>query len=233
MVHHPVLIVHGSSDPRYERAIARLRQRLQQEQASGLGLPLLCLENQTSSLVQQLEALLLQEERASWQLYPLFLLEGVHVREDLPAALEQVTQRHRDLQVRFADPLGSSAVFFHWLQTWLAKQPEASWVFVTHGSRLPQAQTALLRCAQQFHAPLVAWTQAGTLEQTLDQSYRSGCRALRILPLFLFPGALPAKLGHQLCHWHWQHPDVCLRLAPVLSGLPGFVPMLARWTSSA
>lgn len=233
MVHRPVLIVHGSNDPRYNRAIARLRQRLQPERPSGPDLPLLCLENQATSLVQQLEALLLQDRRASWQLYPLFLLEGVHVREDLPAALEQVTRQHHDLRVQVAAPLGSSAVFFHWLQTWLAEQPAAAWVWVTHGSRRPQAQAALLQSAQQLDAPLVAWNQAGTLEQTLNQSYRSGCRVLRILPLFLFPGALPAKLGQQLCRWHWQNPDVCLRLAPVLSGLPGFVPMLARWTRSA
>lgn len=231
MVQRPVLIVHGSSDRRYERAIARLQQRLIQEAPHGQGVPVLRLENRSGSLGQQLEAMCLQDHRATWRLYPLFLLEGVHVQEDLPAAIGAVCQAHPQLQVCLAPPLGSSPLFSRWLQGWLRQQPGETWLFVTHGSRRPQAQLALQQCADQVHAPLLSWTQAGVLEEMLDALERTTQVGIRVLPLFLFPGALPASLGQRLCQWHWQHPAVPLRLAPVLSGLPGFVALLHQWVA--
>jgi sirohydrochlorin cobaltochelatase len=233
MIPRSVLIVHGSSDSRYERAIARLQHRLNQQASDGQGIPILRLENRSKSLEQQLEHLFLQDPQAVWRVFPLFLLEGVHVREDVPAALRAVLQAHPQLHVSLVPPLGTTLLFGHWLQLWLAQQPTETWLLVTHGSRHPQAQAALQQCAQQVRAPLVSWTQPQILEQMLTDLGRTSHQGIRVLPLFLFPGALPANLGRRLCQWHWQHPEVPLRLAPVLCGLPGFDKLLDQWVALA
>jgi sirohydrochlorin cobaltochelatase len=140
--------------PDYQQALADLLARVQQQLAPQ-PVELAQLEGQPLTLAEQIQGRLaawLGAGRSPNQvvLLSLFMGEGSHVEEDLPAAVKQVQARWPRLPIRLTPPIGQHPALLDLLVARiLAPQPSCSatlrqsgeradaWIVLGHGSRLP------------------------------------------------------------------------------------------------
>jgi sirohydrochlorin cobaltochelatase len=234
------LVCHGSRDPDYQQALADLLARVRQRLAPQ-PVELAQLEGQPLTLAEQI-----QRRLAAWLgagrspdqvvLLSLFMGEGSHVEEDLPAAVKQVQARWPRLPIRLTPPIGQHPALMDLLVARiLAPQPSCSatlrqsgeradaWIVLGHGSRLPgfaaQLQAGIQTVQRRLpEIPLhVAFAaQSPTLEAVVIHCLRlSQCR-LRVLPFFLFPGGLLRALQEQAQRLQREWPLLQIQVEPPL-----------------
>jgi sirohydrochlorin cobaltochelatase len=158
------LVTHGSSNPRSWRSlrkIVRFAQSRSQTLIDGG-----CLEGLALSLVEQLGEF---GDRAIDMDYhqiivvPLFLLPGMHVKQDLPAAVSTIQHHFKQQKVQFqlTDYLGSHPQIPHLLASQFAKSSSDRQVIAQQDSQA----TKYWQCL----APNIASPELCQLDQQVDQ----------------------------------------------------------------
>lgn len=224
-----VLVCHGSRDPRYHQAFTSLVQACRDHLAPQ---PVLAgiLELTEVSLADQL----IQIAQAAPDsdrvvVIPLFLGGGVHVQQDLPQAIQTVSQTLPHLQLIQTAPLGQHDSLITLLQARLNAsltpdpKPEAA-IVIGHGSRSGGFAQILESITAQLQAPIpittAYWAQSPQLPQQIQQLYTQGHRRLQVLPCFLFPGGILDQI-HQIAAQHQDHcGDLQIQVAAALAPDP-------------
>ncbi len=179
-----------------------------------------CLELSTVPLHDSIEQMARVTDRAGLQklqILPLFLLPGVHVREDLPAQVEQAQQRLGSNPLLDLRPyLGSSPN----LSQLLAGQFEAlnaeARIIVAHGSRRPNANQTLERLASELKATIAYWSVSPHLAERVEELVKAGHQKIGIIPYFLFTGGITEAIQEQLRQLEIAFPKVELVLGQPL-----------------
>lgn len=161
------------------------------------------------------------------QVLPLFLLQGVHVMEDIPAELA-LAQGMLGQTVRFeiAPHLGSHPGLYRIITERMSALPLEAWVLLSHGSRRPGANDAVETLAERLGAVTAYWSTPPALESRLRELAELGLRRIAILPYFLFSGSTTdaiAQLVNQLSN---QFPTLDLHLTPALEATPEMADLL-------
>lgn len=99
-----VLFAHGARDPRWREPFERLADKVRAARPD-LVVSLAFLELMTPDLATAADTLVAQGCRAL-TVVPVFLGQGGHVREDLPAAVAAVRARHPGVQVALRAAIG-------------------------------------------------------------------------------------------------------------------------------
>ncbi|MGB3237237.1 MAG: sirohydrochlorin chelatase [Geitlerinemataceae cyanobacterium] len=223
-----LLVFHGSRDPRPQQAIEILVQQvadrlgtdaIQQKRVSWAALEL-----QPQPLHQQIcqfaEGVLTQEiDRI--EIIPLFLLPGVHVKEDIPAEVELARQKiGTEVEISIRPFLGSSPSMAKRLTSVLKTQSQRSaWVLLSHGSRRPGGNEPIenltLQLHQQCHKPVVPayWSVPPNLETQIQALVNSRYDRIGILPYFLFAGGITDAIAESVDRLSSQFPQTQLHLA--------------------
>lgn len=222
-----LLVAHGSRDPQSHLSLEHLRDRL--AAAFPWPTPLVmtaCLELAPIPLATAIAQTLEQCDRCGIDrlvVVPLFLSGGVHVREDIPAALASVSCPPH-LTWTCGPHLGATPVIAQTLRQILPPdRPSLLW---SHGSRQPQARQEVLALGEEVGAKVAFWTQEPRIEDLLPQ-LRPG--PWHIQPHFLFPGTTTQALGDRLLALAAPYDHLHLQLGQPLAHLPAFGEMLAAY----
>jgi sirohydrochlorin cobaltochelatase len=99
-----ILFAHGARDRRWAEPFERLKRKVEAARP-GLPVALAYLEIMQPDLATAAEALIASGCR-SLRVVPVFLGQGGHVREDLPAIVAAVAARHPDVAIVLATAIG-------------------------------------------------------------------------------------------------------------------------------
>lgn len=161
-----------------------------------------CLELTTLALHEQIIQFSREVTRAGCQqieILPLFLLSGVHVREDIPAEIfkaQQVLGATVNLQLR--PYLGSRVGMLELLSQQFAQMPSDGRILLVHGSRMPGSNQLTEVLAAQLKAIPAYWSVFPSLAEQVETLLRSGQNKIAILPYFLFSGKITEAIATQV-----------------------------------
>ncbi|PZV16016.1 MAG: sirohydrochlorin chelatase [Pseudanabaena sp.] len=208
------LVTHGSRDPRSWLALQNLLTvaRSRSDRYIGGG----CLEGQELSLSQQLEKFAAEAIPigiSEIAILPLFLLEGVHVSNDIP---EQVAIANSNLQALFPNlcigksifrtmaHLGSDPQISKLLLQHFKKYSEVSnlekrgRILMSHGSRMAGANQMVEDLAAQSQAIAAYWGVEPKIETQIENLLALGVQKIDVLPYFLTEGGITEAIANKL-----------------------------------
>lgn len=155
---------------------------------------------------------------------PLFLLSGVHVKEDIPAEIEQVQpQVENKLDIHLHSFLGSHPQLSHYVKT-LLEDPTLSGadatILMAHGSRREGGNTPIEAIASRIGATSAYWSVSPSLADRIQELRGAGKRRITIFPYFLFPGGITDAIAQTVDELSAQYSDMRFQLAQPLGATP-------------
>lgn len=151
------------------------------------------------------------------KLVPMFLLQGVHVMEDLPAEVTEARSHLADAaEITLCRHLGSHPGLYRVMAERLSNAEADMGIIVAHGSRRPGGNKAVEATAQQLGAAVAYWSVPPDLETQVVQLMQRGVQRLTILPYFLFAGGITDAIIHRTEELAERFPSVGIRLMPPL-----------------
>lgn len=147
------------------------------------------------------------------QLLPLFLLPGVHVREDIPHEVALAQQRLGSSVVLHQRPyIGAHSGLVRLLASqWAMVETDAK-ILLSHGTRRQGGNELVEAVAVQLGAVAAYWSVPPMLETQVNGLVAAGHKRIGILPYFLFPGGITDAITQKVDSLHAQFPTVELRL---------------------
>jgi sirohydrochlorin ferrochelatase len=178
---------------------------------------LLPLAEQIIQLAQRLLATTALNRSLELVVLPVFLLPGVHVMEDVPAALEEARRSlPPSVQFHLTPHLGSHSG----LQQLLVQQQRAykadAWVLLAHGSHRLGGNQPVEALARTIRATTAYWSMPPGLQDRIEDLAQQGKRTIGILPYFLFAGATTDAIDQLVTRLAHQFPALQLTLAAPL-----------------
>ena len=214
------LVAHGSRDPRPQLALEQVAEQLRLI-SSEANSPLIgtgILECAPLSLSQQLQQFANQvrpQGITQIQILPLFLLPGVHVKEDIPvemAIAQQILGSEITIQVLpyLGSQLDQMAAILTTQMTLFAAE---TWILMAHGSRRSGGNRPIERLAQKLGATPAYWSVSPSLSEQIEALIQQGYSAIGILPYFLFTGGIIDAISQSIEQLSQQLINVKLCLA--------------------
>lgn len=240
-----LLVSHGSRDRRPQLVVNRLAQqlsdRLKVEKGwngltdSLVGSAVLELGPTPLSVqIQQFAKYSLSLGINRVQILPLFLLPGVHVREDIPTEVE-LAQKFlgREIQLELQPYLGREV-------DQLARLLEAlkrgyyvdAWVVLSHGSRRAGGNEAIADIADKIKAAVAYWSVPPHVESRVEELLEAGYDRIGILPYFLFSGRTTDAIADVVANLGDRFPDSQLHLTPPLDHSTHLGDLICTWAKS-
>jgi sirohydrochlorin cobaltochelatase len=241
-----LLVTHGSRDPRPQIAAQRLVELILQKQspqtASEQGVALM---SRTEAVIEtaalELAKLPLHESIynvaiqaksrgiTNLQIIPLFLLPGVHVREDIPAEVEQAQQAlGPEITLHLQRYLGSYPGIVSILAQQYEALPGQGRILLSHGSRRPQGNKPIEQMAAQLDATPAYWLVEPSLKDRVTQLIQEGSKRIAILPYFLFPGGITEAIAQEVAQLQGEYPDCQLQLGCPLGATPQLANLILK-----
>lgn len=164
------------------------------------------------------------------QAVPVFLLQGVHVMEDIPAEIALARQNlgSISLKIDLCRHLGSHPGLGPLLQTKMAAAASESRLLLAHGSRRPNGNRPVEALAESLGATAAFWSTPGHLENQVVKLMQTGCQRLTILPYFLFTGGITDAITRVLEELAERFPKINFRLLPPLGATPEIAHLTAE-----
>ena len=184
------------------------------------------LHQQIEQIAQQLQAAN-PLKKPSLRLIPVFLLPGVHLREDIPAEIAQVHQALGDgVKLDVTDHLGSHSGLRQLLSDRMSLFSMEAWILIAHGSRRLNANHPIAALADDIGAAVAYWSTSPNLESRLQECVVSGCRRIGVLPYFLFHGGITDAIAQSINQFSQQHPTLKITFTDPLNANTGLVDLL-------
>ena len=220
-----MLIAHGSRDPRPQLALEKLAQVLSERLAVLANYsptqPVVgscTLEFGPSSLPEQIcqfGEYTLSLGLKEIQLLPLFLLPGVHVKEDIPTEVAIAQQSlANNVTINLRPHLGSQeAGLTNWVAGEMASAKNSKWILLSHGSRRTDGNLPVEEIAAKVNAVTAYWSVAPSLEEKVASLVHGGHLNIGIVPYFLFDGGITDAIAQTLQQLKQQFPLARFHLA--------------------
>lgn len=230
------LVVHGSRNPRYNASVQELIDLVRQEwmqitgvrQESETWLDVGFLEVHPLPLHQQIAKF---ADRAFHQgiqriqVLPLFLLSGVHVREDIPAEVAAAQELiNPTIALETLPHLGTyhkALTRFMMIQMVMGNQKNSGsvWILFSHGSRRPDGNALVSEMAN--HLALLSTVEVVTAFLSVSPSLSSrvaelvnrGDRTMTIVPYVLFPGQLTKAIANFVSELQQRFREIQINVA--------------------
>jgi sirohydrochlorin cobaltochelatase len=150
------------------------------------------------------------------RIIPLFLLQGVHVMEDIPAEIRQARQALPGLAVEVCPHLGSHPGMQKVLQTQQRVTTYETMLLLAHGSRRPGGNDPIHAMANHLGGAAAFWAVAPSVEDQVIQMMQNGIQKLAILPYFLFAGSITDAITQTTESLAERFPQITFHLLPPL-----------------
>ncbi|NEO84826.1 MAG: sirohydrochlorin chelatase [Spirulina sp. SIO3F2] len=233
-----LLIAHGSRDRRSQEAFAALARQLttrlsvMMSQSVLVGTAYLELSSQPlhQQIVQFAHHAVAESTSTELHLLPLFLLPGMHVRDDIPVEVTQArTLLTIDCQLHLKNYLGAQAGFVPLLRRLLSRLPASQRILMAHGSRRFGGNAPIEAMAGRLQALPSYWAIAPTLSTQIKQLVSQGHQDIAIQPYFLFPGGITTAIADEVALLQQQFEETQLHLGYPLSEAPEFIALVLDW----
>lgn len=170
---------------------------------------------------------LVKSEPMMIQILPLFLLQGVHVMEDIPQEVALAQQAlGTSVRLGITSHLGSRLRLQRLITERMAAFPAEAWILLAHGSRRPGANQAVEGLAERLGAIPAYWSVPPDLESRLVELVNSGTKRVAIFPYFLFSGSVTDAIAQLVARLAAQFPTLDLHLIPPLDATPELADLL-------
>lgn len=152
------------------------------------------------------------------KLLPVFLMPGVHVKEDIPQEVKraQGLLSGVGLKLTLCPHLGSHEKISEVLASRLAAVPAEGSLLVAHGSRRPKGNKMIKGLADRLNTTVAYWSTPPDIETQVIDLMQQGCQRLTIMPYFLFAGGITDAITHRTEELAERFPKVNFRLLPTL-----------------
>ncbi|MFV0405899.1 MAG: CbiX/SirB N-terminal domain-containing protein [Propioniciclava sp.] len=172
---------------------------------------------------------------------PLLLRSGGALATDIPAALARVEAQIPDATIIRTDHLGSATPLRRVVQERISAvnpdhEPSATAVvLVGSGSLIAEANAEHAHLCRLLHEeggyarviPAFIQTSQPSLTTALDEAHRLGVSHLIVMPHFLFPGRLRARVRQATTGWHQAHLGASLAVTEVIGPCTAVVDAVA------
>ncbi|MEC4893410.1 MAG: sirohydrochlorin chelatase [Oscillatoria sp. PMC 1051.18] len=151
------------------------------------------------------------------QILPLFLLPGVHVKEDIPSAVKLAQEAiGEQIPIQLQPHLGSNPG----LKQLLAKEFQCfstpTRILLSHGSRRVGANEAIEAIASELKAIAAYWSVSPSLSAQVEALVAAEKQEIAIVPYFLFQGGITEAIATQVKELQLKFPHVQLLLGKPL-----------------
>ena len=117
-----VLFAHGARDPEWARPFEEIRERVR---ASRPEYPIaLAYLEKTPPTLEEAIASLAQEGASSITVFPLFMAQGGHLKQDLPRILDAIRASYPHLPIALESALGDSPEILGAIALWILSKTE-------------------------------------------------------------------------------------------------------------
>jgi sirohydrochlorin cobaltochelatase len=223
-----LLISHGSRDPRPQIAAAQLAAQIAQSSTPNLLVKTAVLECSPLPLHQQIQAFAqdaIAQNYTHLYLFPLFLIPGVHVMEDIPAEVA-IAQSLLDpsLTLTTLPYLGTDPNLYQLLEhsaPLSSSSSPAGRVLISHGSRRVGGNAPVEAIAARLGAVAAYWSVAPSLQTQVADLVGQGCAEIAILPYFLFEGGITDAIAQTVTQLSQEFPTARLKMTETLGANPG------------
>lgn len=176
-----------------------------------------CLELASLPLHRQIEEFGKQVGAAGFnrlQVVPLFLLAGVHVKEDIPVEVGMARQVFgADLAIDICPHLGSHSELGRLFGTQMSAIAAEAWILLSHGSRRQNGNQSVEALATKLGAVAAYWSVAPSLEAQVTALVNAGYRQIGVLPYFLFAGGITDAIAQKVAQLSQELTGINLKLA--------------------
>lgn len=243
-----LLVSHGSSDRNHQIAVEKLatsiRQQLEirivskkysapprQDQSESLlsqyRSPIVAtaqLESASIPLHQSILQLALKLEKLGTnrlRVFPLFLLPGIHVKEDIPAEIAIARERLGDsIAIELMPYLGSNLNLTNLIETQFAKLPSSERILLSHGSRRQGGNRPCEEIAFRLKANTAYCLVSPSLREKVRKIATKGTSNIAIVPYFLFAGKIIKLIAQEIEELQQEFPKLNLFLGQPLATTP-------------
>lgn len=164
------------------------------------------------------------------RIVPLFLSQGVHVREDIPAAVAQAQKKlGTTINLELTPSLGNCPEMPELLAKQLKLPPSSTTkrILLAHGSRLAGGNLPYEVLADKLDAVNAYWSVPPDLAKMVKYLASQKSNTIGIILYFLFPGKITEAIAEQVQQLQAEFPQVDLILTPPLAATPGIIEHLA------
>ncbi|MBP0017598.1 MAG: sirohydrochlorin chelatase [Cyanobacteria bacterium SBLK] len=177
-----------------------------------------------------------QAKSRGWQrvkICPLFLLEGVHAREDIPAEVVAArSQLGGEIELELLPHLGSNWQTIELLATAFSKLPPRGRILLAHGSRRNSAQQKIAEIAFKLKALPAYWHVPPDLEAQIAHLVTNEQKNIAIQPYFLFTGGITDAIAREVRRLQAKFIDANLYLGQPLGATPELATLIRDWIDS-
>ena len=117
-----VLFAHGARDPGWSRPLEAIRDRVRASRPE-YPITLAYLEH-TSPSLEEAVATLAAEGASCITVFPLFMAQGGHLKQDLPRMLEPVRARHPHIPISLEPAIGDVPELIAAIADWILDRAE-------------------------------------------------------------------------------------------------------------
>jgi sirohydrochlorin cobaltochelatase len=171
---------------------------------------------------------------------PLVLVAAGHGKGDIPGAMAREQERRSGLSYAYGRPLGPHPTLLSLVEeridAALDGEPRAGTtvVLVGRGSTDPDANAEIAKIARLLwegrgydgvEPSFVSLAPPG-VPAALDRALALGARRVVVAPYFLFAGVLPDRVLDQSRQWAAAHPEIDVRVAPVIGDCDGLADLV-------
>lgn len=231
-----LLVYHGSRDPRPEQAVRTLANLFRQQLKINESLVSVhqSINNVTAVLTQsqdpfvevaslELSAIPLHQNIIKFshqattlgftqlQIIPLFLLPGVHVKEDIPKEIT-LAKQNSEMHIDLKSHLGAYPDLIPLLRQQFETFSASSRILLSHGSRYLGSSHAVEAVSYQLDAIPAYWSVAPSLETQIQALIEQKAQKIAILPYFLFSGGITEAIAQQVQQLQQTYPQIQLYL---------------------
>ncbi len=214
-----LLVSHGSRDARPQIAIEKIAEILTDRLAiSQKCVGTATLELGLTSLADQICQFATSHPIYNQiQILPLFLLPGVHVKEDIPAEIENARSTlGKNININLLPYIGTHARLVNLLANQKKSISATAWVLMSHGSSRPGANQPVEEIAGQLGMVTAYWSVQPNLETQIRVLVNLGYRQIGILPYFLFVGGIIDAIEQKIYQLSQEFPSVEFKfLSPI------------------
>jgi sirohydrochlorin cobaltochelatase len=159
-------------------------------------------------------------------IFPLFLLPGVHVMEDIPAEVE-IARSEVGLEVVVMPFFGACGDLGDMFAQHRLTMPERS-ILLAHGSRREHGNDVVEKLATRLDVGNAYWSIEPSLTDRSIEYVESGATEIGILLYFLFAGGITDAIGKSVEELRQQFPHVKFSLGEPIGDRPELVETIGK-----
>jgi sirohydrochlorin cobaltochelatase len=164
------------------------------------------------------------------QICPLFLLNGIHVSEDIPTEVAAArSQLAGEIEVQLLPHLGSRPEMVELLAAAFAQIPGESRILLAHGSRRESANEKIAVIAGQLNALPAYWHIQPDLATQISHLVTGEAKNIAIQPYFLFTGGITDAIAREIQQLQSQFTDANLGWGQPFGVTPELARLIKNW----